>query len=601
MSKAGDCKNCECCCGAFPSNKCETVPELTVDTSALKTRSRDLTSVPGDKNWVKRAPARAMMRAVNYSDADFEKPLICVAAPYSDVSPCNNHIFELGRIIEDEVERCGGKPYIFGTPVVTDGEAMGTEGMKYSLVSRDLIADCIEAMTEAYSADGVIALSGCDKTIPASLMPIARHNLIGITLYGGSIRPGHLNGEDLTVVSIFEAVGAHGAGKIDDKTLHEVECHSCPGNGACGGMYTANTMSSCIEAMGMALPGSSSHVATDEHNALSAEKRLDCINTARAIFNLMKLNIRARDIMTFKAFENAITLMMALGGSTNGVLHLLALAREAGVDLKIDDFNRIGAKVPLLGNLKPFGKYVMNDLSRIGGVPMVMKLLLRAGYLHGDCITVTGKTIAENLETAPDFPKDQDIIYPLERPYAPPGNHILIVRGNLASEGAVIKLSGKELKKHVGPARVFEREEDCLQAILDGKIKKGDVIVIRYEGPKGGPGMREMLSPSAALMGAGLGKDVALITDGRFSGGTHGIMVGHVSPEAAAGGLIALVEEGDSIELNITTREITLHVDEETIAARRSKWTPPKPRYTRGLLYKYATLVSSASEGAVTS
>lgn len=593
MSKSCGCG--PCCCGN--SNSGAERP----DTKELKQRSRVLTSVPGSPDWVKRAPARAMMRAVDFSDADFEKPLVCVAAPYSDVSPCNNHIFDLGRIIEEEVARSGGKPYIFGTPVVTDGEAMGTEGMKYSLVSRDLIADCIETMTEAYAADGVIALSGCDKTIPASLMPIARNNLIGITLYGGSIRPGHLNGEDLTIVSIFEAVGAYGAGKIDEAALHEVECHSCPGNGACGGMYTANTMASCIEAMGMSLPGSSSNVAADERNAISPEKRRDCVETARALFNLMKKGIRARDIMTYKAFENAIVLMMALGGSTNGVLHLLALAREAGVDLTIDDFNRIGANVPLIGNLKPFGKYVMNDLSRIGGVPMVMKMLLKAGLLHGDCLTVTGRTVAENLENAPDFPEGQDIIYPLDRPYAPAGKHIIIVRGNLASEGAVIKLSGKELEKHVGPARVFDREEDCLQAILDGKIKKGDVLVIRYEGPRGGPGMREMLSPSAALMGAGLGKDVALITDGRFSGGTHGIMAGHVSPEAAVGGLIALVEEGDMIELNIATREINLLVDESIISQRRSRWSAPESRYKRGLLYKYARTVSSASEGAVTS
>lgn len=569
--------------------------------SKLKQRSQQLTSVPGAKDWAKRAPARAMMRAVGYEDADFEKPLVTVAAPYTDITPCNNHIFELGHIIEEEVERSGGKPFIFGTPVVTDGETMGSEGMKYSLVSRDLIADCIETMHECYASDGIISLSGCDKTIPASLMPLARNNAIGIALYGGSIRPGKLNGEDLTVVSIFEAVGAYGAGKIDEKALNEVECHSCPGNGACGGMYTANTMASCIEAMGMSLPGSSSNVAVDEYNRISPEKHMDCIKAVRALFHLMEKQIRARDIMTRNAFENAIVLMMALGGSTNGVLHLLALAREANVPLTIDDFETIGKKVPLIGNLKPFGKYVMNDLSQIGGVPMVMKMLLKAGLLHGDCLTVTGQTIEENLEDAPDFPEDQDVIYPLEKPYALAGHHVIIVRGNLAEEGAVIKLSGKELDKHVGPARVFEREEDCLDAILDGKINKGDVLVIRYEGPKGGPGMREMLSPSAALMGAGLGKDVALITDGRFSGGTHGIMVGHVSPEAAVGGLIALVEEGDTIELNITTRQINLLVDPKVVEQRRAAWKEPAPRYTRGVLAKYAKLVSSASEGAITS
>ncbi len=571
------------------------------DTTSLKTRSEMLTSRHGKAEWARRAPTRAMMRAVGYTDEDFEKPLVTVAAPYTDITPCNNHVFELGRIIEEEVERAGGKPYIFGTPVVTDGEAMGMEGMKYSLVSRDLIADSIEMMTEAYASDAVISLSGCDKTIPASLMPLARNNLIGITLYGGSIRPGKLQGEDLTVVSIFEAVGQHSAGKIDDKRLHEVECASCPGNGACGGMYTANTMASCIEAMGMSLPGSSSNVAADERNNISVEKHMDCINTARAIFELMRLGIRTRDIMTVKAFENAITLMMALGGSTNGVLHLLALAKEAEVPLKLDDFERIGKKVPLIGNLKPFGKYVMNDISEIGGVPMVMKVLLDAGYLHGDCITVTGKTIAENLKNAPAFPENQDVIFPLDKPYAQPDHHIMVMRGNLAEEGAVIKLSGKEIDKHVGPARVFEREEDCMDAILAGKIKKGDVIVIRYEGPKGGPGMREMLTPSAALMGAGLGKDVALITDGRFSGGTHGIMAGHVSPEAAVGGTIGLIEEGDTIEIDMKKREMNLLVDAPELETRRKNWKAPEPRYTRGVLYKYATLVSSASEGAVTS
>lgn len=585
-----------CGCGS-----CGCGDNANNDTSSLKTRSEMLTSRPGDKDWSKRAPTRAMMRAVGYTDEDFEKPLVTVSAPYTDITPCNNHVIELGKIIEEEIEREGGKAYIFGTPVVTDGEAMGMEGMKYSLVSRDLIADCVETMTEAYRSDGVISLSGCDKTIPASLMPLARTNAIGITLYGGSIRPGKLHGEDLTVVSIFEAVGAHGAGKITDEQLHDVECASCPGNGACGGMYTANTMASCIEAMGMSLPGTSSNVAADERNNLSVEKHMDAIKTARALMNLLKLGIRTRDIMTRKAFENAITIMMALGGSTNGVLHLLALAHEAEVELSIDDFEKIGGKVPLIGNLKPFGKYVMNDISRIGGIPMVMKYLLDNGFLHGDCITVTGKTIAENLKDAPAFPRDQDIIYPLDKPYAPAGKHIMIMRGNLAEEGSVIKLSGKELEKHVGPARVFEREEDCLDAILAGKIQKGDVIVIRSEGPVGGPGMREMLSPSAALMGAGLGKDVALITDGRFSGGTHGIMVGHVSPEAAVGGLIGLVHEGDKIELNIKTKEINLLIDKKEIEKRRAVWVKPEPRYKRGTLYKYASLVSSASKGAVTS
>ncbi len=587
MSDSCGCGNGDCCKNNKPKQ--------------LKNRSIELTSIPGADTWAKRAPARAMMRAVGYTDSDFEKPMVCVAAPYSDVSPCNNHIFELGKMIEDEVTRCGGKPFIFGTPVITDGETMGMEGMKYSLVSRDLIADCIEMMQEGYTSDGTIALSGCDKTIPASLMPLARNNSVGLCLYGGSIRPGKLQGEDLTVVSIFEAVGAYGAGMIDEIRLHDVECASCPGNGACGGMYTANTMASCIEAMGMSLPGSASNVAADEQNNISPEKKLDCINAARAIFYLMEHNIRARDIMTRKAFENAITVMMALGGSTNGVLHLLALAHEAEVELSIDDFQKIGERVPLIGNLKPFGKYVMNDVSQIGGIPMVMKMLLKGGYLHGDCLTVTGKTIAENLEHAPDYPEGQDVILPLDKPYAAPGKHIMVIRGNMAEEGAVIKLSGKELERHRGPARVFEREEQCLDAIIAGKIKKGDVLVIRNEGPKGGPGMREMLSPSAALMGAGLGADVALITDGRFSGGTHGIMIGHVTPEAAVGGMIGLVQEGDIIDIDLTKKEVNLEISADELKKRKADWKPTESKYKRGVLWKYAQLVSSASKGAVTS
>lgn len=560
-----------------------------------------LTSAPGEKDWVKRAPTRAMMRAVGYTDEDFQKPLVTISAPYTDITPCNAHIQELGKIIHDELTLSGAKPYIFGTPVVTDGETMGMEGMKYSLVSRELIADCIETMTEAYMSDAVVSLSGCDKTIPASLIPLARNNNIGITLYGGSIRAGHLDGKDLTVVSIFEAVGAHGAGKISDEELHRVECKSCPGNGSCGGMYTANTMASAIEAMGMSLPGSSSNPAVDHHNRITSEKLQDCIDSVKAVMNLMKEGIRTRDIMTRKAFENAITVVMALGGSTNAVLHLLSLAHEAEVPLTLDDFTTIGARVPLIGDFKPFGKYVMEDLYRIGGTPMVMKMLLDAGLLHGDCLTVTGKTVAENLNHATERPKKQDVIYPLEKPIAPPGHHIVVMRGNLCPEGAAMKLSGKELKEHHGPARVFDREEDAMDAILDGKIQHGDVIVIRYEGPKGGPGMREMLSPSAALMGAGLGKDVALLTDGRFSGGTHGIMVGHMTPEAAVGGPLALVEEGDMISINLDTKTIDLQVSEDEMDKRQKNWKGFTPRYKRGILAKYATLVSSASKGAVTS
>lgn len=568
---------------------------------SLKTRSTELTGMPGSDNWIQRAPARAMFRAVGYADKDFEKPLVTVACPYTNATPCNAHIKDLGDIVCNAVEQEGGKPIIFGTPVVTDGETMGMEGMKYSLVSRELIADCIEMMHEAYAADGILTLSGCDKTIPAALIPLARNNSIGLTLYGGTILPGKLHGKDLTVVSIFEAVGAHSAGKISDKELHDVECNSCPGNGACGGMYTANTMASAIEAMGMSIPGSSSHPAVDTHNKISKEKQQDCLDSVKALFTLLKRGIHARDIMTREAFENAIVVAMTLGGSTNAVLHLLSLAHEAHVKLTLEDFDKISAKVPLIGDFKPFGTYVMQDLYNIGGVPMVMKLLLDAGMLHGDCLTVTGKTVKENLKHAPKFPKKQDVIYTVSKPFAKPGNHIRILKGNLAPEGAVMKISGKELQEHHGPARVFNTEEAAMQAILGGKIKKGDVIVIRYEGPKGGPGMREMLSPSAALMGAGLGKDVALITDGRFSGGTHGIMVGHMSPEAQVGGPIAFIKEGDLIKINLKTKTLDLTISQAEMKKRKALWIAPKPRYTRGVLAKYATLVSSASKGAVTS
>jgi dihydroxy-acid dehydratase len=473
--------------------------------------------------------------------------------------------------------------------------------MKYSLMSRDLIADCIETMHEGYAADGIVTLSGCDKSIPGALMPILRNNGIGLTLYGGTILPGRHKGEDLTIVSAFEAVGAHAAGRMTDKDLHDVECHSCPGAGACGGMYTANTMASVIEAMGLSVPGSASHAAVDRRNRVSREKRKDCADTVASLVLLLRRGIRARDIATREAFENGIAVMMALGGSTNGVLHLLALAREARVPLEIDDFQWIGQKVPLLGNFKPFGRYVMADLDRIGGIPMVMRTLLDAGLLHGDVLTVTGKTVAENLADAPPCPERQDVFAPPGRPLAPPGRHISVVRGNLAPEGAVLKLSGRELERHAGPARVFDREEDALDAILAGRIRKGDVIVIRYEGPKGGPGMREMLSPSAALMGAGLGKDVALVTDGRFSGGTHGIMVGHVAPEAQAGGPIAVVRDGDRITVVPGERTISLEVGDAEIAERLSRWRAPEPKYPRGVLGKYARLVGSASKGAVTS
>lgn len=566
-----------------------------------KIRSGLLTGARGGANWVRRSPARGMMRAVGFTDADFEKPLITVACPYTNITPCNAHIQKLGEIVMDEVEKAKGKGMIFGTPVITDGETMGTEGMKYSLVSRDLIADCIELMHEGYTADGMLTLSGCDKTIPAALMPIARANAIGITLYGGTILPGSYEGRDLNIVSIFEAVGKYTAGKIDERQLYEIERRSCPGCGSCGGMYTANTMASAIEALGMSIPGSASHAAVDRSNQISEKKKQDCINSVTALFNLMKKGIHARDIMTREAFENAITIVLALGGSTNAVLHLLALAHEAGVKLTLDDFETIGKKVPLIGNFSPFGKYMMEHLDQIGGVPMVMKMLLQAGLIHGNCLTVTGKTVAENLKNAPDRPDNQDIIYSLDKPFAPPEHHIIIMRGNLAPDGAVLKLSGKEVQKHTGPARVFEKEEEALDAILNGKIKKGDCIVIRNEGPKGGPGMREMLSPSSALQGVGLGADVALLTDGRFSGGTHGIMAGHITPEAYDGGPIGLLREGDIISIDLAKRTISHALDDQEIKRRKKMWKRPVLKYKHGVLAKYVKLVSSASLGAITS
>ncbi len=577
----------DCCCNDNPES--------------LKNRSAILTSTPGAKDWARRAPARAMMRAVGYTDADFEKPLIGVAAPYSDVSPCNAHIDELARIAESEIVKVGGKPFMFGTPVVTDGETMGTEGMKYSLVSRELIADSIEMMSEAYFADGTIAFSGCDKTIPASLMPLARNNTIGITLYGGSILPGNRDGRDLNIVSVFEAVGAHSAGKISDEELNEIENRSCPCAGACGGMFTANTMAAALEAMGMAVPGSASHPAMNRMGRISEKKAEDVESTVDALFGMMERGIRTRDIVTRESIENAIVVTQALGGSTNAVLHLLAIAHEADVALSIDDFEVIGKKVPLIGNFSPAGDYMMEHLDEIGGIPMVMKLLLDGGLIHGNCMTVKGRTLAENLKDVPARPENQNVISSLEKPFSPPGHHLAIMHGNMSEEGSVMKLSGKMITQHKGPARVFECEEDALDAILDRTIQKDDVIVIRYEGPKGGPGMREMLSPSAALMGVGLGKDVALITDGRFSGGTHGIMVGHISPEAAVGGPIALVAEGDMIDIDVTKREINILVDEKEMQERKKKWKVPIPRYMRGVLAKYAKLVGSASKGAVTS
>ncbi len=567
----------------------------------MKRRSEEITGRKHTDKWIERTAARTMLRAVRFTSEDFDKPIIALAVPYTNGTPCNDHVRALGDLVQQAIEEAGGKAIVFGTPVVSDGISMGTEAMKYSLVSREVIADSIELMTEGYRVDAVITLSGCDKTIPGALMPIARNNLTGLTLYGGSILPGEYRGQPLNIVSAFEAIGAHCAGKIDAEELHAIECHACPGAGSCAGMYTANTMASAIEALGMSLPGAASNLAVDRDNRVSAEKREDCVRAARAVMALLQSGLKASDIMTRKAFDNALTVAWALGGSTNAVLHLLALAHEAGVPLTLDDIEQVTARVPLLGNFKPFGKYVMNDLHAIGGLPMVMKTLLDAGFLHGDCLTVTGRTLAENLAEAPQRPDGQDVFYSPDHPYAPARQHIRILRGNLAAEGCVLKISGKEMTRFTGPARVFDREEYALEAILAGRIQAGDVVVIRYEGPRGGPGMREMLSPSSALMGAGLGKDVALVTDGRFSGGTHGIMIGHVAPEAQNGGALAVVRENDIIEIDLDRAELNLKVDDDEIARRMAQWQAPAPRYARGVLAKYARLVSSASRGAVTS
>lgn len=567
-----------------------------------KLRSGTLTGIHGEKGWVKRAAARAMLRAVDFKqEEDFDKPVIAVASPYTNATPCNDHLKDLGEQLKKSVFDANGMPVIFGTPIVSDGITMGTPGMRYSLVSRDLIADCIETMIEAYFCDGAVTMGGCDKSIPGAVMPLARTNVPSVFVYGGSILPGKYKGQDLTIVSSFEAIGARGAGKIDDKELKEIECHSCPGAGACGGMFTANTMSSAFEALGISLPGTASTPAMTPENTLSPEKVSECERASKAVMNLIDQKIYPRDIMTRKAFENAITVVMALGGSTNAVLHLLALAHEANVDITMKDFREISKKTPLLADMKPFGKYVMLDVNNIGGLPVVMNELLNAGLIHKDCITVTGKTVEENLRDAGQLPENQDVILPVAKPYAEKGNHIRILHGNLAEEGCVIKLSGKHVESIKGPARIFECEEDALDAIMENKIVKGDVIVIRSEGPKGGPGMREMLQVSAALVGAGLGKDVALITDGRFSGGTHGLMVGHIAPEAAVGGTIGLLEENDEIEINPFEDSIQVNISNEEIEKRRANWVAPEKKEKRGVLAKYYDCVQSASKGAVTS
>ncbi|MBF2006586.1 MAG: dihydroxy-acid dehydratase [Chlorogloeopsis fritschii C42_A2020_084] len=543
---------------------------------------------------VQRSPNRAMLRAVGFKDEDFIKPIVGIANGYSTITPCNMGINKLAQRAEIGVRDAGAMPQLFGTITISDGISMGTEGMKYSLVSREVIADSIETACNGQSMDGVLAIGGCDKNMPGAMLAIARMNIPAIFVYGGTIKPGHYNGRDLTVVSSFEAVGEYSAGKIDDNELLEVERHACPGAGSCGGMYTANTMSSAFEAMGMSLPYSSTMAAEDEEKADSTEK------SAFVLVEAIRKQILPRQIITRKSIENAISVIMAVGGSTNAVLHFLAIARAAGVELCLDDFEAIRARVPVLCDLKPSGRYVATDLHKAGGIPQVMKMLLVHGLLHGDCLTISGQTIAEVLENIPEEPSpNQDVIRPWQNPMYPQG-HLAILKGNLATEGAVAKITGVKVPKITGPARVFESEESCLDAILAKKINAGDIIIIRYEGPKGGPGMREMLAPTSAIIGAGLGDSVGLITDGRFSGGTYGMVVGHVAPEAAVGGAIALVEEGDTITIDAHTRSLQLHVSDEELARRRQSWQPRPPRYTKGVLAKYAKLVSSSSLGAVT-
>ena len=550
-----------------------------------------------------RAASRAMYHALGWTSEDFEKSQIGIASTWNMVTPCNMHIDKLAEEAARGANEAGGKAVVFNTIGISDGISMGTEGMKYSLVSREVIADSIECVVGCEGFDGIVAVGGCDKNMPGCLIGLARLNRPSVFVYGGTILPGCLTTgacdlddptqKKLDIVSVFEAVGGHAAGNVSDEELREVEQHAIPGPGSCGGMYTANTMASAIEAMGMSLPGSSGQIA------ISPAKKSDCERAGAAVMNLIARNITPRDIMTRRAFENAITVVIALGGSTNAILHLLAMAHASEVDLTIDDFSEIGKRVPVLADLKPSGKYSMAELSRIGGIQPLMKRLLGAGLLHGDCLTVTGKTVSENLEEVQDYPEKQTIVRDLSDPIKA-DSHLVIFYGNLAPTGAVGKISGKEGLSFTGRARVFEGEERCLEAILDGTVVEGDVLVIRGEGPKGGPGMREMLSPTSAVMGKGLGKTVALITDGRFSGGSHGFVVGHITPEAFDGGPIALIRNGDEITIDARSREISLHISDEELERRYALWTKPEPHYRRGLLAKYAAQVTSASLGAVT-
>lgn len=548
-----------------------------------------------------RAPSRGMLYATGFKQDDFKKPIIGIAGTWSMVTPCNMHIDKLSDYAEKGANEAGAKAIPFNTITISDGISMGTEGMKYSLVSREVIADSIETVVGCEGMDGYVTIGGCDKNMPGCVISMARLNRPSVFVYGGTIQPGTYKGKDLDIVSIFEAVGSRAAGNLDDKTLEIIESKAIPGAGSCGGMYTANTMASAIEALGLSLPDSSAQNATEvgSKNKISKEKAADCEAAGRQVLELIKKDIKPRDILNKKAFENAITVVIALGGSTNAVLHLLAIAHAAGVKLKLEDFTRIGKKVPVLADLKPSGRFLMSRLIAIGGIQPLMKTLLERGLLHGDCMTVTGKTLAENLKKVKAYPKNQEIIRAFDNPVKH-NSHLVILKGNLAEEGAVAKISGKEGLYFEGKAIVFEGEEKALQAILSGKVKKGHVIVIRGEGPKGGPGMREMLSPTSAIMGKGLGKDVALITDGRFSGGSHGFVIGHVTPEAYTGGTIGVVKNGDTISIDAKKRKISLLISDDELKERKAKWKKPNPRYKHGVLAKYAATVQSASLGAVT-
>tara|TARA_Y100001935_G_scaffold231614_1_gene212805 strand:+ start:458 stop:2137 length:1680 start_codon:yes stop_codon:yes gene_type:complete len=543
---------------------------------------------------VQRSPNRSMLRAVGFRDGDFNKPIIGVANGYSTITPCNIGLNKLSKRAEEAIRASGAMPQMFGTITVSDGISMGTQGMKYSLVSREVIADSIETACNAQSMDGVCAIGGCDKNMPGAMLAIARMNIPSIFIYGGTIKPGKLNGEDLTVVSAFEAVGQLTSGKIDEERLNEVEKNCIPGAGSCGGMFTANTMSAVIEVLGLSLPRSSTMAAEDFEKEISSEQ------SAKVLVEAIRKDIRPLELMTRKSFENAIAVIMAVGGSTNAVLHLLAIAKTAGVDLNIDDFEKIRQKVPVICDLKPSGKYVTVDLHNAGGIPQVMKILLNAGLIHGDCKNIEGKTISEILKNIPDNPPlNQKVIRSIDNPLYKKG-HLAILKGNLALEGSVAKISGVKNPVLTGPARIFESEESCLKAILNNEIKSGDVVVIRNEGPVGGPGMREMLAPTSAIVGQGLGEEVALITDGRFSGGTYGLVVGHIAPEAAVGGNIALVEEGDLITVDALNQIIEVKISNSELELRRKNWTKPKPKYKKGVLAKYSRIVSTSSLGAVT-